>query len=271
MKIVFETRFSFFGQSGWRSPASKDPGMLFDPDRLEARLEMFERYTLASLVCQTDLDFQQVILSSQGLPEKYKSRLNALCGDVLGDRARVIYVEPMSAGQAFRNYIRRTYRGESHVAQVVLDDDDAVSHDFVMALRYQANSVICNPMTTDPATFISFPRGLSLGLEAGNPAWLSRRNVPFTNLGLAMVAPPAFPKNPYMTSHRKIGMRHANLVVGAHRPFYLRAVHDHNDSRAIASDEHLNAAEINAAFDYFPFLKGQFGPARLQPGQVAQG
>ena len=257
MKIVFETRFSFFGQGGWRSPASKDPGLLFDPDRLKSRLEMFTRYTLASLAAQTDADFDQVILSSEGLPDTMKTQLDAACATHLGDRATVIYRPQMSAGLAFRDYIRATYKGQSHVAQVVLDDDDALSHDFVAALRYQANCVICNPFHTDKATFISFPRGLSIGLENGAPAWLSHRNVPYTNLGLALIAPPGFRKNPYMTSHRKIGLRHASVVAGAERPFYLRAVHEHNDSRAISGDEHLNGEEIMAMLRYFPFLEGQ--------------
>ncbi|MCP5036525.1 MAG: hypothetical protein GY945_02880 [Rhodobacteraceae bacterium] len=258
MKIVFETRFSFFGQSGWRSEASKDPGKLFDSERLDARLEMFARFTLASLACQSDAGFDHVILSSEDMPAPYKKRLTELCKDVLGDRAQVVFKPFMSAGHAFRQHIRQTYQGESHVAQVVLDDDDAVSFDFVMALRYQSNCIILNPVNTDPATFVSFPRGLSIGLDNGQPAWLSPRNVPYTNLGLAMVGPPGHRKNPYMTSHRKIGQRMASHVVGAKRPFYLRAVHDHNDSRAISSDERLDWDATRASFQYFPFLEGQF-------------
>lgn len=258
MKILFETRFSFFGQSGWRSPASKDPDILFEPSRLEARLDMFERYTLASLACQSDADFEHVVLSSKGLPEIFEKRLNALCHDMLGDRVTVLYNAPMNAGHAFRQHVRTTYINESHVAQVVLDDDDAVSFDFVMALRYQANSIICNPLNTDPATFVSFPRGLSLGLEGGKPIWMSPRNVPFTNLGLTMIARPGFRNNPYMTSHRKIGQRQAGYVVGAQRPFYLRAVHEHNDSRAISNDDYMDVAQVSKIFQYFPFLEAQF-------------
>lgn len=263
MKIVFETRFSFFGQSGWRSDASKDPGKLFDHDRLETRLDMFARYTLASLQCQSDGDFDHVILSSEDLPAPFKKRLSKLCSDALGDRAQVVFKPFMSAGHAFRQHIWQNYKGKNHVAQVVLDDDDAVSFDFVAALRYQANCIIGNPLNTDPATFISFPRGLSMGLEDGLPAWFSRRNVPFTNLGLAVLGPPSVRKNPYMTSHRKIGQRQASLVVGAKRPFYLRAVHDHNDSRAMASDERLDQAQIGQIYGFFPFLEQQVEEHRI--------
>ncbi len=265
MRIVFETRFSFFGKSGWRSEASRDPGMLFDLDRLKDRLAMFERFTLASLAVQSDPEFDHVILSSDDMPEPVKKQLTDMSGDILGDRAKVIFRPYMSAGHAIRDYVRKVYKGHSHVAQVVLDDDDAVSFDYVMALKYQANSVICNPLNTDKATFISFPRGLSMGLKDGLPIWLAPRNVPFTNLGLALVARPGFRKNPFMTSHRKIGQRQANLVVGAHRPFYLRAVHDHNDSRAIASDERLTLEETTESLAFFPFLRGAFdqqAPAR---------
>ncbi|WP_177172598.1 glycosyltransferase [Paracoccus alkenifer] len=39
--VVIVTRFSFFGKSGWKSDASRDRELLFQPQRLEQRLRLF--------------------------------------------------------------------------------------------------------------------------------------------------------------------------------------------------------------------------------------
>lgn len=260
MQIVFQTRFSFFGQSGWRSEASRDPGQLFDPARLERRLDLFRRITLPGLAAQTDDDFHHIILTSDQLPEDWLGRLTEAVTEVLGARGEVIARPFGSAGHAFRNRVIERFGKEANLAQVVLDDDDAVSCDFVAVLRYHGLCVLNDPFRRDPGTLLSFPRGLSLGLEGGRMRWLERRNVPFTNLGLTAVGPARFRKNPYLTSHKRIGERLPHQVIGADRPFYLRAVHDHNDSRAFAGDAHLPPDEIRETFAWFPFLEAEFAP-----------
>ncbi len=257
MKIIYQTRFSYFGKSGWRAEASRDPGKLFDPARLDARLAMFERYTLASLAAQSDRDFQHVVLSSSLMPERYKLLLRGLVRRALGPSARVLFRPQGSAGHQFRRYLRASHAPEEQVVQVVLDDDDALSADFTAILRHQAQCVLDDPYNEDEAVFLSFPRGLSLGLNAaGLPEWLAPRNVAYTNLGLALVAPAGYRKNPFMTSHRRIGERQASRVIGAKRPFYLRAVHGHNDSRAITSDERLALSAVPELLQHFPFMAG---------------
>ncbi|HHC29039.1 MAG TPA: hypothetical protein ENK80_00495, partial [Rhodobacterales bacterium] len=78
MDVVFETRFSFFGQSGWKSAAAADPGLLFDPARMDERLKLFERITLPSLKAQEDGDFTHMVLSSTLMPNDYKIKLRDL-------------------------------------------------------------------------------------------------------------------------------------------------------------------------------------------------
>ncbi|WP_298492143.1 glycosyltransferase [uncultured Maritimibacter sp.] len=261
MHIVFETRFSFFGQSGWQSQAAADPALLFDEARLEQRLRYFREITLASLAAQTDPNFQHLILSSTLMPEPWKVKLREVCFDTLGEkRVGLIFKPEGSAGHIIRDLIARKFAGHN-VAQVVLDDDDAVSCDFVAALRRYADFTVDDPVNPKPYTFISFPRGYTLGIENGKPAWLSNRFVPYTNLGLALVAPADTHRNPFLTSHKKIGQRHPSLMVTPLRPFYLRAVHEHNDSRAHKSDEILTPAQIAETFDYFPFLAAHFPKA----------
>lgn len=266
MEIIYQTRFSFFGQSGWRSAAAKDPAILFAPERLQARLRLFERYTLPSLAAQTDRNFHHVILSSTLMPEPFRTLLIQVSRRALGERAKVIFRPAKAAGHMLRRFIREKYSEHDHVVQVVLDDDDALSADFTEVLRYHANCVLHDPLNKDPATFLSFPRGYSLGLDSrGLPDWLAPRNVPYTNLGLALVSPPGYRKNPFMTSHRRIGERQASRLIGAQRPFYLRAVHEHNDSRAMASDERLPLEAVPDLLQHFPFMERFFKepPAQL--------
>lgn len=257
MQIIYLTRFSYFGRSGWRAPASRAPEELFAPERLRARLAMFQRYTLPSLAAQSDGDFQHLVLSSTLMPRPWRRRLKRAVQGALGDRGRVIFRRQGSAGHMIRRHVRASFADQDHVVQVVLDDDDALSADYNAVLRYHVRTIIDDPNNDDEATFLSFPRGLTLGLDAqGFPAWLAERNVPFTNLGLALLSRPDYRKNPFMTSHRRIGERQATRLIGAKRPFYLRAVHGLNDSRAIAAAERHAPHEVEGLIRHFPFMEG---------------
>ncbi|MDU8928755.1 glycosyltransferase [Alisedimentitalea sp. MJ-SS2] len=260
MKVILVTRFSFFGKSGWKSSASRDPGELFAPERLDPRFEMFEKITLQSLADQTHGDFEHLVISSTFMPEQYQARLTEMCNDYLPTQARVIFRPQKYVGKVLDYYTRENYADQDWIAQSVLDDDDAVSVDFVEACRFEAETVLGTPYANDPISFISFPRGFTLGLRDGDEEpWLSQRYVPWTNLGLTIVKPPAHKKNLFNLSHLKAGIRFGSRLAGANRPFYLRTVHDHNDSRARHGDRMLDAAEIEQQFKYFPLLRSYFG------------
>ncbi|HBZ45657.1 MAG TPA: hypothetical protein DEO85_16760 [Maritimibacter sp.] len=268
MDIVFETRFSFFGQSGWRSDHAADPDLLFADDRLEQRLRYFEQITLESLKGQTDGNFRHLVLSSTLMPDRWQGRLRDLLFDTLGeDRVDLQFRPEGSAGHTIKDHIAETYKNE-YVTQVVLDDDDAVSSDFVAALRGYAAIARRDPLNTKPYTFISFPRGYTLGLENGKIDWLSPRFVPYTNLGLALVSPGTSRRNPFLTSHKKIGQRHPSFMVTHLCPFYLRAIHGLNDSRAHKNDDRLTPKQIAAALPFFPWLADHF-PEEAKAAKIA--
>lgn len=258
MKICFQTRFSYFGRSGWKSAASMDPEQLFAPERLETRFEMFEKITLRSLTDQTDGDFDHMVLSSALMPKPYRARLRDMCHDHLGDRAKVMFRKPKFVEKVVHNFTLETYGNDSHVMQAVLDDDDAVSVDFVEAMRFEGETALKTPYHDDPITFITFPRGFTLGLRDGEEPWMVERHVPFTNLGLCIVKPPGHHKNLFNISHLKVGKRFGSRMAGAHRPFYIRTVHDHNDSRANVGENMLSREQIEQQFGYFPLLEAFF-------------
>lgn len=261
MELIFQTRFSFFGVSGWQSATSQSEEMLFAPERLNARFDLFERIALAGLRDQTDPDFKLSVLSSTNLPEKYKARLSELCNDTLGaDRVEINYCGPRKAGRLFRKFMCEKYPDNQTIAQVVLDDDDAVSRDFVEICKREADYAMQSNYDSTEAVFLTFPRGVSLGLEHQQATWLAPRNAYFTNLGLTLVAPPTFKRHPFLTSHRQIGNRFPSRAILSKRPFYVRAVHDGNDSEAKHADMRYSPEQIVEMMQYFPFLQDHFEP-----------
>ncbi|WP_172332084.1 glycosyltransferase [Mangrovicoccus sp. HB161399] len=267
MDIVYQTRFSYRGLSGWRAPEASDPALLYDPERLAHRFALFERITLPSLLSQQDGDFRHVVLSGAGMPRPWRLRLRELCLDTLGDgRAAVIFARPGRAARPFKRHMRRSFPRAAPACQVVLDDDDALAAGFTGLLRAEAGAAAAG-MAPGSYLYLSFPTGFSLDLRPGRSPALHPRNVPWTNLGLTLLAAPDVRTHPYATSHRMIGRRHPSRLLAEGRPLYLRCVHGRNDSRALLGGRALAGAELGAAMRLFPFLPGLAGggPAARAP------
>ena len=276
MQVLFQTRFSFFGKSGWQSAASKKPEELFENSRLEQRLHYFEHIAVASLRSQDDKDFKLAVLSSDLMPKPFQRRLSAMCYDVLGrHRVDVMFRGPGSAGAIFRRFVARRASDSANVAQVVLDDDDAVSSNFVGMCRAEAISALRLSTNAERYCFLSFPQGATMVLERGTAQFFNR-DVAMTNLGLTLVAASSTRRNPYMTAHKKLTRRHPVRLLYGSGPAYIRTVHGQNDSRAMIKGDALNAREMDQLYSRFPFLQSalrdslapQFGLE--QPGMAAE-
>ena len=136
MKLLFLTRFSFFGVSGWRSAASVDPDILLAPERLAGRFELFEKIAARSLASQSDLEFDWIVLSSKAMQKPDKDRLRAIVKSTPGPGTRkVLFREHMPAGKAFLQAIWRNFQADELLTTVVLDDDDALHTGFVKACK----------------------------------------------------------------------------------------------------------------------------------------
>ena len=256
LQMVFQTRYSFFGSSGWQSDVSKQKEKLFDPARLDKRLYLFERMNLASLRDQTDADFKLLVLTSHDLPSDHMRRLSEACHDTIGaERTFITARKPGSAGAWMRKCMRNHLNTTSHSAQIVLDDDDAVSIDFVERCRAEAQFALSQLRPDQDCTYLSFATGLTGRFEQDGGLNLIPREVPFTNLGLTLVAPTRTRRNPYMLAHKKVARRYAVRVIHDQRPFFIRSVHDTNDSRAHHGDEILGADAVEQAKTWFPLLQ----------------
>ena len=106
---IIQMRYSFFGQSGWRSDASQQMELLFDPGRLQHRFNLLQQIAMPSLVAQQDRDFGLVVLTSADLPRPHLTALTEFVGDMLGDRAEVIARKPSSAHRQFMRFNKENF------------------------------------------------------------------------------------------------------------------------------------------------------------------
>lgn len=255
MHTIYMMRYSFFGNSGWRAPSSKKAELLFDSARLDQRAYFAEKIALASLRDQSDKDFDLIILSSTLMPERHQKALTELAGDMLGHRAHVIFREPDAAGNWFQRYRRRHFKKHGYTSQVVLDDDDALAVDFNAILRDEAKAAMALRRPGQPEyVFLSHPRGITARFVDGQMTLLHRL-VPATNLGLALVAPTGLRRNPFAIAHKKITERHPTRVVYSNEPQYIRALHDHNDSRGHFGDALVSEDQMPQMLAAFPLLQ----------------
>lgn len=254
LQTVFQMRYSFFGKSGWRSAPSKDKARLLDPARLRKRFHYFENMALPSLAAQSDQNFTLLLLTSEDLPDAHKTVLEDVCYDTLGkDRCRILYRPPDGAGRWFQRYMRKRMNRVSHSIQIVLDDDDAVAADFVETTRREAEFVLPGFREDQECIYLSYASGLTADFGKDGVRLL-QREVPFTNLGLSLVAPTKTRKNPYMLAHKKVSRRHPVRVNYDLRPFYIRSVHDSNDSRTHMGDDRIEETALPGLLRYFPWL-----------------
>jgi hypothetical protein len=255
MHLLYMMRYSFFGQSGWQSDASRDPGKLFDPKRLDEREYFLRKVSLASLRDQTDPDFNVIILSSTLMPQQYQDRLKDICDDMLGARAHVIFRDPESAAGAFEAYRKKTFNRYTYSAQVVLDDDDAVGVDFTADLRGEAQAALALRKADQPNyVFLSWPRGVTAEFQNGDLK-LIPRNVPANNQGLTVVAPTDSRRSPFRVAHHKVLERRPVRVIHTLEPHYLRAVHNSNDSLGRRPKTSVSEEDMPRLYKTFPLLK----------------
>ncbi|MGJ8545016.1 MAG: glycosyltransferase [Sulfitobacter sp.] len=258
MQVAFVTRYSYFGFSGWRSASSKEIDALLDPKRLEQRAHYFQNITLPSLAAQTDPKFKLVVMSSEAMPEPQKQQLQSICHDVLGDRAHVFFRRPGHAGTGMQSFVKHHLKGPAFTAQVVLDDDDAVSTDFVAAVRAESQALIPllkSGRTGYDYTYLSYPEGISAEFRGGGLKF-STRNVAFTNLGLTLLARTNTPRSPYSIDHANVARDHPTRVIYQKRPYYVRSVHDFNDSVGYTGKDIIPEEQYDErVFERFPFLR----------------
>ena len=240
--LVVVTRFSFLGRSGWKSDVSRNAALLFEPERLRLRLELFRTITLPSLAAQTDRDFTHVILTSARLPGWAMAELKQACATAHGTDGRFVILarRPGMSTLMLRRYLQSIAAPDALVAQAVLDDDDGLAVDFVADVRKELAALDAAGRETGPErlAFVSFPEGygfeIGLGGDGKTTTGVYAHRYPFINCGLTLVGVPGG-SNILGIEHRKTPLMHDPVVVRGKRMF-LRSVHGMNDSRVARTD-----------------------------------
>lgn len=234
--IVVVTRFAFLGISGWKSETSRNASLLFEPDRLRVRLELFRSIALPSLAAQTDRNFRHMVLTSSQLPDWASRELAEACAAAHGspDRFDIVAGRPGPARRALRLFLEKAYT-EPLVAQMILDDDDGLACDFVASVRERLVAMDAAGQDRPPGepAFVSFADGYGFVLDLTDTgetvAKVYQHRYPFINCGLTLVGR-RFDKNILGISHRKEPVRVGAQPITGKRMF-LRSLHGTNDSR----------------------------------------
>ena len=227
MLIAGYIRFSYLGRNDTKTGRSDLDdsdrfAQLYAADRMAERFYFFEKITLPSLRGQTDPDFKIVVLCSDGMPQIYKDRLEALVQNA--PQIEVVFRNEDHISDAVDREIDRLTQGtHGKTVHFRLDDDDAVSQHTIATLKNVATFA-------PPDTLVTFPRGLYLTVD-GDRARLLRKYEEHIAIAWAIVGGPGQPRNPYRASHRSHHEKALSISDG--RPYsYIHVAHTSSDTFA---------------------------------------
>jgi hypothetical protein len=235
--IYGHIRFSFYGHTDTRSRPDEDGSALarlYEETRMARRFFLFENLTLPSLIAQTDRDFRTVIMSSEVMPDRYKERLTAIASKLPG--SVVEYSHHKRGDKAFHKFMVEAsgHKGRAHSVHFRLDDDDAVSVNFISRLR-EISRVL------SPSTHITFPTGIFVfptsRTEPVGVSMIQQRLL--TAIGLATVNGGGFQKNPFQMMHGNVWTRWP-VVSDPSFAAHIRSQHFENDT--VANQERILGA-----------------------------
>lgn len=227
-------RFSYLSKGGFAiSNMAHDDlaDLLYSPERLEKRFQIFERLTLPSLARQTDKDFKLGILIASSFPETWALRLRGLIEG--HDNFQIIQLPTMIHIRAiYKAYdLLTTEPNTTHIASFRLDDDDAVHKDIIAQTREHAESLIHVGRNISNPFVISFNRGFYLRSKTNKSDYSFGEFYEKTPVaaGMTLVSPVGNRCNVFRRNHRKAN-QFFNCYSDMTAPMFIRTFHGDNDS-----------------------------------------
>lgn len=200
---------------------------VYDQDRLKSRYTIFKNLWLPSVQGQTNNDFTAVILIGSGLPPEYKSKLYE-------DTKRMpqIVIHEEEDGQAHADVCNRVlhhYRKPScnYIGEFCLDDDDAISLNFVEETRQNFLS-ISGLLAEHGRAELSFCRGYAAEIH-GKQLSLKEVVMPHWTCGQIIFQQMPSRLTLFNFHHFRFWKKHPCLLV-SHKPMFLRGFHGTNDT-----------------------------------------
>jgi hypothetical protein len=229
MQVIGLCRFSYPAEGGFQvEHGSVEDRMayLYAPARMEERFRHFEALCLPSIRAQTDPDFTFLILVGEAMPARWRDRLDALIADV--PQARVVARPPAPHRRVCQDVFNEARDMAAPCLQFRHDDDDAISVDFIAALRQAA---------ADCAPILSRFRHVGFDWNRGYVARPDAEGLcaeetvtPYWGVAQAMAVGPGVRQTILNFAHNKIN-RFMPTVTFTDSPMYVRGHNDHNDSR----------------------------------------
>ncbi|MCX8509108.1 MAG: glycosyltransferase [Rhodobacteraceae bacterium] len=237
MKIFGHCRFSYFGLSD-TGRAIKNlehaQRLLWNPQRMAVRFHLFEHLLLPALAGQTNPDFTMVITSSAAMPDIYHERLERLTRAV--PQIRLLRTEAPTIADALLPILREASDDQTNPSvHFRVDDDDAISTDYVARLPNAAWRV-------DPGGMISFPNGV-IGFIDQGVAKHAPHHMPDIAIGLALVNAPDSRQDPFSIQHRRHGRRVPGYRDPTHPSFHY-TLHLANNTSGYREDGQILPPEV---------------------------
>ncbi|GIT90257.1 DNA-directed RNA polymerase subunit beta' [Jannaschia pagri] len=230
-QIIGVMRFSYPAKEGFSVSQMDEAALeahLYDEDRLLRRFLYLETITLPSLAAQTDMDFRLVILGGTSLPMRWRSQLRGL--EQRFTWIKVVFLDRMGAlAAAKRSFRRGTDEGTTHITGFRIDDDDAVSTDYIAKTRNLADRMLHAGLADQP-TAIAFSRGIYWNLYDPEQPFHEFREPQPLGLACAMVTTADLPTCIYRYNHRRLGCYIPTYMEPGDDYMFLRTLHGHNDS-----------------------------------------
>ncbi|KFG91751.1 hypothetical protein BV98_000609 [Sphingobium herbicidovorans NBRC 16415] len=241
---------------------------LFSKERMKERENLFSTHTLPSLKNMIDnkpddIDVKVMIFTSSSMPSIHKEFLYNLCHQ---DHFRIIDVDiEEDYIKAMENYLLEEILSASErpsvYATVRLDDDDALSQDFLHQMSPYINRNF-------DGFCLSFSRGYRGFYSNGRLKGYQLQFNPMIGLGLALVSSSNSDghTNSVRTiysvgDHKKVD-RKSPVILDSRYPAYIVNIHEHSDMSQKDKDR-INKGKDYTEFDevkkYFPHisLKGE--------------
>jgi len=184
-----------------------------EDDWLRQRLIEFERFTVPSIRSQDSREFRWLVFCDAESPSWFKDHMSERFGDVLDP----LWVTDMRNATLGRVLQERGYTDERRLVTTRIDNDDAMSRDYVATV--QRHAALPN------RTFLNFPRGL----RSSNGAlfrgyWQSN---PFMSL-IEEPRPDGTPFASVFIQQHHLVRKTERIVNVQHAPTWLRAMHAGN-------------------------------------------
>lgn len=211
-----------------------------DPEWLDHRCRMFERFTLPSVRAQSQEDFRWLLLCDHRTPDEWRDRIRSYCDH------RIFVVEQnwehTTIPEAIRQFVELSNWQKPRIITTRLDNDDAVARSYVAQIREAAEN-------TSGRFFINCSRGLVW--HDGQIAPMTHRSSPF----ISCVEDTADLKSVYCRGHNQLKRVAPIHQVSQNEPQWMCVCHDWNKlNKAPSGAEWLPEESVTDTFALNPAI-----------------